>query len=827
MKQGKTEMSATAQCSEVVSESAVGCNHDVIATTSNVLTSIDGLRVLYDPEVERGRTGRFHSLRESSLCGSLANHLFEQFPNGLYTHQHDAIESVLAGQNTVLSTRTSSGKSLIYSLPALHHLCEDPSATSLFLFPQKALANDQLIKLRSMARTIPSVQKHHSSKQYLVGRYDGSVEQDARSLIREQVQILLTNPDMLHMGILQHHENLWSRFFRNLKLVAIDECHEYRGIFGTNVALILRRLRQICRIHGSNPTLIATSATVSDPEGHMEKLTGQPFRGIDSAHDGSQQGDRKLWMVQTGDHFYDAGRKLALELAEKGLTVLAFCPSRVAAERMLARIPKRDEEMSHVRVYRSGLNGRERESIERGLRDRTVRVVFSTSALELGIDIGAIDVVVCIGLPHSMMSLWQRVGRAARGGREGAAVFIPADTPIDTYFANHPEELFSRDHEPLVLNLTNQRLLCQHYACAVQEADGRSESLDLPSLGDELGKIHQLQMNNALHRDELYRSDPHGEISIRGAGEGSYKLMEGDEPVGDIDAFHLLRESCRNAIYRHGGKSFRVKDVIRGRRLVQLRSERTVNETTPFIQKKIQLKQILKQADYPLAKLATVRLVVTEFLNSLTERDRSGKTVRSWSGSQGMPPHTLPTEGTMIVLKQPFWDRVRWNLRGNEMQALESCERLLGGLFPTISGPCDTQDFSSAVDQLQTRELAIFLYDAVYDGVGLTFEAFEHMKSLVQKAAERLQHCECCEDEGCFRCVANPNRERPASKSDAELILRELLAELSDQVPHLQTITADWTSTIEQTGSVPCPTCQSLVKHTDRFCANCGHKLQI
>ncbi len=819
-------MSATAQCIDLESDATTGLNDGVIGTTANVLSSIDGLRVLYDPPVERGRTGRFHSLHESSLCGSLTNHLSEQFPNGLYTHQHDAIESVLAGQNTVLSTRTSSGKSLIYSLPALHHLCQDPNATSLFLFPQKALANDQLIKLRDMAQTIPSVQKHHSNKQYLVSRYDGSVEQDARSLIREQAQVLLTNPDMLHMGILQHHRNLWSRFFRNLKLVAIDECHEYRGIFGTNVALILRRLRQICRFHGSNPTLIATSATVSDPEGHMEKLTGQSFRGIDSTHDGSQQGDRKLWMVQTGEHFYDAGRKLALELAEKGLTVLAFCPSRVAAERMLARIPKRDEEMSHVRVYRSGLNGRERESIEKGLRDRSVRVVFSTSALELGIDIGAIDVVVCIGLPHSMMSLWQRVGRAARGGREGAAVFIPADTPIDTYFANHPEELFSRDHEPLVLNLTNVRLLCQHYACAVREADSRSEFLDLPSLGDELGEIHQLQMNNSLHREELYRSDPHAEISIRGAGEGSYKLMEGDDAVGEIDAFHLLRESCRNAIYRHGGKSFRVKDVIRGKRIIQLRSERTVHETTPFIQKKIQLKQILKQADYPLVKLATVRLVVTEFLNSLTERDRSGNTIRSWAGSQGMPPHTLPTEGTMIVLKQPFWDRVRWNLRGNEMQALESCERLLGGLFPTISGPCDTQDFSSAVDQLQTREFAIFLYDAVYDGVGLTFEAFEHMKPLVQKATERLQHCECCEDEGCFRCVANPNRERPASKSDAELVLRELLTELGDHVPHLQTITTDWLSTIEQTAGSPCPTCQSLVKHSDRFCANCGHKLQ-
>ena len=433
-------------------------------------------------------------------------------------------------------------------------LCEDPDATALFLFPQKALANDQLMKLRDMAAAIPCINRMHADNPLLVSRYDGSVDSAARPQIREQVQLMLTNPDMLHFSVLQHHENHWARFFRNLKLVAIDECHEYRGIFGTNVALILHRLRQLCQLYGSNPTFIATSATVSEPQVHMQTLTGLPFECVDSTRDGSQQGDRKMWMVNGPEHFYDFGRKLALKLAEQGLTVLAFCPSRVAAERMLSRIPRKDEEMSHVRVYRSGLSSKEREGIEAGLRDRSVRVVFSTSALELGIDIGEIDVVVCVGLPHSMMSLWQRVGRSARGGREGAAIFIPADSPIDTYYANHPQELFSRDHEPLVLNLTNQRLLCQHYACAVQEVAGQTERLRFDALGPELQTIHDLRGAGKLDRDEFYRSEPHMEVSIRGAGEGSYKLMEGDECIGEIDSFHLLRESCRNAIYRFNNK---------------------------------------------------------------------------------------------------------------------------------------------------------------------------------------------------------------------------------------------------------------------------------
>ncbi|MFN8707856.1 MAG: DEAD/DEAH box helicase, partial [Planctomyces sp.] len=547
---------------------------NVIATATDVLSSTENLKVIYNPLVDAGRCGAFRSLLDSSLCSHIVEYLSERFPNGLYSHQHEAIESVLAGNHTVLATRTSSGKSLIYSLPALHMLCQTPHSTALFLFPQKALANDQLIKLREMAAAIPCVSQLHADHPLLVSRYDGSVDSASRPAIREQVQVMLTNPDMLHFSVLQHHENHWARYFANLKLVAIDECHEYRGIFGTNVAMIIHRLRQICQHYGSDPTFIATSATVSEPREHMQKLTGLPFHCINPSSDGSQQGQRKLWMVTGAEHFYDFGRKLALQLAEQGLTVLAFCPSRVAAERMLSRIPRKDEELSHVRVYRSGLSTAEREEIESGLRDRTVRVVFSTSALELGIDIGEIDVVVCVGLPHSMMSLWQRVGRAARGGREGAAIFIPADSPIDTYYANHPEELFAKDHEPLVLNLTNQRLLCQHYACALQEGAGREERLNFETLGPEIRTIHDLRSAGRLDRDEFYRAEPHMEISIRGAGEGAYKLMEGDDFIGEIDSFHLLRESCRNAIYRHGGRSFRVKDVIRGRKVVHLRYER-------------------------------------------------------------------------------------------------------------------------------------------------------------------------------------------------------------------------------------------------------------
>lgn len=497
-------------------------DRSVIDAVRDALQAYPELEIHYDPAAEEATPGAFRSLRDSNLHPEVLDYLTRIYPGGLFSHQHEAIENVLAGKNTVVATRTSSGKSLIYSLPVFDALCRDPNATAVFIYPQKALANDQLIKLNKMAGEIPSVSQLVADKRSLISRYDGSTPSEARPQIRRDVQVLLTNPDMLHLGIMQHHERHWGRFFKNLRLVAIDECHEYRGVFGTNVAYVLHRLRQLCRFHGSDPRFVATSATVRGPQCHLESLTGVPFQCVDSDRDGSLQGRRKFWMVSGNDHYYDLGRKLAFTLAEAGLTVLAFCPSRVAAERMISRLRKSEtDEHPYVRVYRAGLSAEQREKIEQGLRDRNVRLVFSTSALELGIDIGELDAVICIGMPNSMMSLWQRAGRAARGGREDATVFIPAETPIDTYFANHPEELFGRDHEPLVLNLTNQRLICQHYACAVQEIGGDEDRLYLDVLGQEIARVNELRSEGNLNRDEFYRADPHMEVNIRSAGEGA------------------------------------------------------------------------------------------------------------------------------------------------------------------------------------------------------------------------------------------------------------------------------------------------------------------
>lgn len=755
----------------------------IIGNVAQTLAEFEDISIHYDPRMLPETPGRFEPVETTNLCDEIKRFVASQYPSGLFTHQHRAIEHVMRGDNTVVATRTSSGKSLIYSLPVLDSLCHDADSTALFLYPQKALANDQLIKLREAVHAIPSLRELAAKSGYLVSRYDGATDDDEKPEIRASVQLLLTNPDMLHFSMLQWHEKHWGRLFSNLKYVIVDECHEYRGIFGTNVAYILRRLRQLCQMYGSCPSLIATSATVAQPQTHLETLVGLPFTCVGPDEDGSRQGARKFWMVSSDDHFYDFGRKLTMQLAEQGLSVLAFCRSRMAAERLMSRtIPGRNAEPDYVRVYRAGLSAKDREEIERGLRDKTVRVVYSTSALELGIDIGAIDVVLCIGLPNSMMSLWQRAGRATRSGKEGAVVLIPADTPIDSYYADSPSKFFARDHEPLVLNLTNRRVVHQHYACAVQEVGNDEELLSLDIVGDPFSTVKTLRSDGKLDEVEIfYQNDPHMELNIRSMGEGAYTLELDRVAIGEIDSFHLLREAYRNAIYRHGGQAYRVQGILKRERKVRLRRDSSGHETSSYIQKQIRLKRRYSYALYSQMTIATVGIDAKEFIVNVVEKDRAGKTTQSWPGNAGMPEYRLPTDGTRLHIHREAWDSIVGAL-GQQMaqSALQSCERLLWSLFPTVTGPCDTQDFSSASQVASDGGAEIYLYDLVYDGADLAIGAFERMPDLLQKALERLCDCDCVLDEGCFRCIANPRIEEATSKIASRQLLETLAT--ADQI---------------------------------------------
>jgi DEAD/DEAH box helicase domain-containing protein len=797
----------------------------VIDTTGQVLRAFPEVRFHYDPPPAGASPGKFVQLGDIGLDSRLAAHLLNDFPRGLYRHQAVAFSHIFNGENTVVATRTSSGKSLIYYVPVFDALFKNEETTALFIYPQKALANDQLTKLHKFAKALPMISDRLGKSPHVISRYDGATTNDHRPLVRSQAQIVLTNPDMLHVAILQYHERHWSRFFANLRYVIIDECHEYRGIFGTNVAYLLRRLRQICELNRTSPCFIATSATIREPQEHLEKLTGMPFVSVGPETDGSMQGTKKFWVVSGPEHFYELGRKVALELAKQGLSVLAFCPSRLAAERMMAKVlSSKDDELAFVRVYRAGLSAEQREEIENGLRDKTVRLVFSTSALELGIDIGALDAVVCVGVPSSMMSLRQRTGRVART-REGAIILIPADTPVDSYYAEHPDELFARENEPLALNLHNRRVVYCHYACAVTEVGGVDDHLRLGVLGEAMRTVHDLRAEGTLSDDIFYRSDPHMSVSIRSMGEGSYTLQCAGDKIGEIDDFHLLREAYRNAIYRHGGVPYRVKDVIKGKRLVVLERAFTWNETNAFLQKQIRLKRRNAVAEYAQLLVATVDIDVTEFIVNVIEKDRAGKVIRQWQGAAGMPAHTLPTVGTLLLLRRRLWENLTAELGADAKSALTSCERLLVSLFPTISGPCDTQDFSSFSDVIKDGSAAVYLYDMVYDGVDLTTGAFDKMDPLIDKSLARLDACDCATDAGCFRCIANPRVDEKTSRFATRRLLLTIQQILRTECPTITKSTVTSIDALTAEVLIICPSCSTVISQGDRFCRNCGNKV--
>jgi DEAD/DEAH box helicase domain-containing protein len=798
---------------------------NLIELVAQAIASLDKVRVQYDPEAEGPTEGKFVALDQSSIHPDVKPAVKSLAQDGLFTHQHAAVESVLAGHHTVAATRTSSGKSMIFTLPALDALCRDPNSTSLFLYPQKALANDQLAKLQSTIAAIPNLESLRANKPHLVSRYDGSTPSEQRRPIREQAQLLLTNPDMLHLGILQYHHSQWAPFFKNLKTVAIDECHEYRGIFGTNVSYILRRLRQVCRLHGSNPTFVATSATVEDPQSHLRELVGCDFRLIGSDLDGSKQGRRKFYVLSGPENYLDFSRRLSKTLVDAGLRVLAFCPSRISAERMLAKMRTPNGELeSHVAVYRSGLTAEERETIEAQLRDGSKKLVFSTSALELGIDIGGLDVVICVGLPGSMMSLWQRAGRVARAGREGAILLVPGETPIDAYYARNPQSLFDRQNETLALNLANERVACQHYACAMAESPQGETSLALDIMGTTATKIQQLRNDGKLNRPEFYLSNPHGEVSIRNTGESNYQLVCDQETVGEIGSFHLLREAPRGALYRHNGRIYRVMDIITGKKIVRLKLEATRNETSSLVLKKIRQQYPLKISEYSELRMILGRIEVTEFLQSVTERDPSGKVFRT-TKITGMPRHQLPTEGVALILSKSFVDRVSSRLKGRIDESLASIERLMVNLFPIIAGPCDTQDVSSGIEKETDGSFAIYLYDNVYDGVNLTEIAFEKLLHLLEKVQDRILNCDCPEESGCFRCISDPQRNSLNSKQDATQVVQEILAVLRGQTPRQTCFERPDDGFQTESPEIICPVCNAPQPAKSKFCSECGERL--
>nr|MBC7245577.1 DEAD/DEAH box helicase [Chloroflexota bacterium] len=550
------------------------------------------------------RPGRFSPVPDG-LEPQLQEALRRQGIQQLYAHQSQAIAAALRGEDVAVVTGAASGKTLCYNVPVLNALLRDPQARALYLFPTKALAQDQLAAWQGMSQDLlpPTT----------AATYDGDTLASVRARLRENTRVLITNPDMLHVGILPHHTR-WATFFAGLKYVVIDEMHAYRGVFGSHVANLLRRLRRICRFYGAHPTFICCSATIANPQELATLLVGRQVLLVDD--DGSPRGERHviLYNPPLVDQAQGIRRNLLLETAtvadfflSKGLPTIVFSQGRLSTELLLTYLrqaaEKREQPPGSIRGYRGGYLPRERRAIERGLREGKVRGVVSTNALELGIDIGELSICVLAGYPGTIASTWQQAGRAGRRQDVSAAVLVGGPSALDQYLLSHPSFFFGRTPEEARLSPDNPFLLRSHLKCAAFElpiADDEqwAGDVDVPSLLKELAESEGVLRYSRQRWYWMSNYYPSQEVSLRTATQDHFSIVEkgSGQVIGQVDSLSAPMLIHPGAVYLHEGQSYLVEELDWEERLAHVRAAKTDYFTTADLSMQVEVLRVLESS---------------------------------------------------------------------------------------------------------------------------------------------------------------------------------------------------------------------------------------
>ncbi|HSK92079.1 MAG TPA: DEAD/DEAH box helicase, partial [Euzebyales bacterium] len=481
----------------------------------------------------------------------------------LYDHQADAASRIHDGHHTVIATGTASGKSLCYQLPLLQAVLDDDRATALYLSPTKALSRDQVRGLRDFR--LPHVR---------AAAYDGDLPRNEREAIRRTANVVLTNPDMLHMGILPNHRQ-WADFLHRLTLVIVDECHVARGVFGSHVAAILRRLRRICAYYGATPVFALASATIGNPAAHASALVGAPVGEVTADGAARPRTVMALWepplideQLRTRRSTLSEASELLAGIASSGRATLAFARSRGGVE-LLALAARRLSDGLEVRAYRAGLLAEERRAVERGLIDGTIQAVAATDALELGVDIGSLDAVIIVGWPGTAASFWQQAGRAGRRGNEALVVFVGEDNPLDHYLLAYPERLLGRPLEHARSDVTNPYILAPHLECAAWELPLDPEADATWFAPAQIGPLVDAAIDEGRlrrRRDRVYwtgRGSPAARVHIRSTAGAPVTIVERATGtiIGDVDAARAHATVHEGAVYLHQGRAWRVAEL--------------------------------------------------------------------------------------------------------------------------------------------------------------------------------------------------------------------------------------------------------------------------
>jgi DEAD/DEAH box helicase domain-containing protein len=737
----------------------------------------------------------------------------------LYTHQGAAAEAVHAGKNVVIVTPTASGKTLCYNLPILNAILADTDTRALYLFPTKALAQDQLAELHDLNQRLEN--------RLGVFTYDGDTPSDARKSIREKSHLVLTNPDMLHTGILPHHTR-WTRLFENLRYIVIDELHTYRGVFGGHLCNVLRRLRRIARFYGCEPRFICCSATIANPgdlasrliEDEVEVLAenGAPAAEKTFAFYNPPVVNRALGIRRS---YINEASRVSQEFLKHDLQTMVFANSRLHTELILSYLqeanPRFPGKPETIRGYRGGYLPTERREIERGLREGRIRGVVTTSAMELGIDVGSLDAVVMAGYPGTIAATWQRAGRAGRRSGSSCAMLVASSAPLDQFIVRHPDYFFGKTPEHAFIQPDNLEILINHLKCAafelpiaLEEKFGNVDVPDLCARLEEAGYLHKAGEN--FHwTHEAYPADT---VSLRSVTNDNFVIIDVTGTplvIGEVDFVNALTTVHEKAIYLHGGQQYHVEHL-------------------DFKEHKAYVKQV--DVDYytdaiKYTQVHVLEIVQTDRRGAAPQRPMSANShshgdvlVRSQvvgfkklkfftnenigSGRLQLPENEMHTTSYWITLERLLIESLPYTISERQsgmfglLHAMESVATLLlmcdgrdlgtaigerppapdlsAALIPT--GATEFKDGSldaATAAQKEFYEPNLYLYDAYPGGIGFSEPLFHAHALLVEKTQELIRECPC--EAGCPSCVGPEGNLAPKAKEAALAILDRLCDE--------------------------------------------------
>jgi DEAD/DEAH box helicase domain-containing protein len=710
----------------------------------------------------------------------------------LYEHQCLALEHIRSGNHAAIASPTASGKSLIYNLAVSEALIQDPEQRALYLFPIKALSRDQLEALNAFFETLRSKQTDCS---FRAAAYDGDTTPHERAKIRgKHPHVVLTNPDMLHYALLPYHSK-WEAFWKKLRFVVVDEMHTYRGIFGSHVAQIIQRLQRICRFYGHTPQFILLSATIANPRELAGQLIGKQDTEIQIISDnGAPQAKRHFIFMESeegpGGHTSSLAARLVVKAAEIGLKTIAFTQSRRLTELIHMSILRAAPQLAdRVSSYRAGFLPEERRVIEQKLASGQLSAVISTSALEMGIDIGGLDLCILAGYPGTVMNTWQRGGRAGRSGRESAIILLPQYDALDQYIVHHPQAFLESGYEIAVTDPLNEEILKTHLPCAAAEMPlefSEVEANERPYRNqvDSLTKMGRLLQTEDGKQWLSAAAHPHRQVDIRSVGP-SYVIVKSSKdhrtvPLGRNEGIRALKECHPGAIYLHRGETYQVQSLDLANRVIRVDPSQAGYFTRVKSEKETEILEMFasKPAGNFVVRLG--RLRVTEMITGYEKRRLFSQELLGGMNELDLPPQTFETVGFWIEIETELVRRIQ-AAKLHFMGGIHAVEHAAISMFPLFA-LCDRNDIGgiSTPAHAQVEKAAIFIYDGYPGGIGLAARGYEIILPLLGKTKELITSCTC--PEGCPACIHSPkcgSGNKPLDKEAALTILKYLLGELS------------------------------------------------